>query len=111
MRTFLRHVATLKRCVVLGGRIDHAHHDGKARLALDETYAMDQAIQVARQLTSDEDTLIVVTADHSHAFTTGGYTSRGLDILGQDSDEYLKLSLSLKQCSPNPSPRPPLKGS
>lgn len=68
---------------MLGGKIDHAHHAGKARLALDETWAMDQAVHAALEMTSRDDTLIVVTADHSHSFTTGGYTSRGNDIVGR----------------------------
>ena len=43
---------------------------------------MDQAVRVAKELTNDEDTLIIVTADHSHSMTSSGYTSRGNDILG-----------------------------
>ena len=68
-----------------GSRIDHAHHEGRARVALDETVAFDEAVRVAKEMTSDSDTLIVVTADHSHAFTSGSYSSRGNDILGNSS--------------------------
>ena len=69
----------------VGGKIDHGHHDGRARQALDETWAMDEAVKVAVEMTNEEDTLIVVTSDHSHSFTTGGYVSRGNDILGSSS--------------------------
>lgn len=53
-----------------------------ARLALQEVLEMDAAIQVALNETSRSDTLIMVTADHSHAFTLNGYAKRGNDILG-----------------------------
>jgi len=67
---------------VEGGRIDHAHHDTKARRALAETVQFDEAVRRARRLTSEEDTLIVVTADHSHVMAIQGYPVRGKDILG-----------------------------
>lgn len=44
---------------------------------------MDQAIGKAGTMTSLEDTLTVVTADHSHVFTFGGYTPRGNSIFGR----------------------------
>ncbi|XP_065082231.1 alkaline phosphatase-like [Ochlerotatus camptorhynchus] len=67
---------------VEGGLIDLAHHDTRARIALDETAEFSMAIERARKLTSDEDTLIVVSSDHSHTMTYNGYTKRGQDILG-----------------------------
>uniref|UniRef100_A0A1I8PCT0 alkaline phosphatase n=1 Tax=Stomoxys calcitrans TaxID=35570 RepID=A0A1I8PCT0_STOCA len=70
-----------------GGEIDLAHHDTKARLALEETKQFSQAIALARAMTSEEDTLIVVTADHSHTFSVAGYQDRGSDIFSLvDSD-------------------------
>ncbi|ALC47777.1 CG10827 [Drosophila busckii] len=66
-----------------GGRIDQAHHENQARMALDETIEFSKAIQAARELTSESDTLIVVTADHSHAFSYGGYGYRGNDVFGK----------------------------
>lgn len=67
---------------VEGGRIDHAHHDSLARLALDETVEFSKAIQKAKDITSEEDTLIVVSSDHAHTMSVAGYPSRGNDILG-----------------------------
>ncbi|XP_051550071.1 alkaline phosphatase, intestinal, tandem duplicate 1 [Myxocyprinus asiaticus] len=67
---------------VEGGRIDHGHHDGVAKLALTETVMFDRAIQRASELTSESETLTVVTADHSHVFTFGGNTPRGNPIFG-----------------------------
>ncbi|XP_035440164.2 membrane-bound alkaline phosphatase isoform X1 [Spodoptera frugiperda] len=67
---------------VEGGRIDHAHHDSLAHLALDETVEYSKAVKKARSLTSEEDTLIVVSSDHAHTMTVAGYPSRGNDILG-----------------------------
>ncbi|NWT05319.1 PPBT protein, partial [Mionectes macconnelli] len=65
-----------------GGRIDHGHHEGKAKQALHEAVELDRAIGLATRLTSARDTLSVVTADHSHVFTFGGYTPRGNPIFG-----------------------------
>ncbi len=68
--------------MVEGGRIDHAHHAGNARRALGETIELSNAVRVARELTNADETLIVVTADHSHTFTISGYPKRGNPILG-----------------------------
>lgn len=67
--------------MVEGGRIDHAHHGGFAYGALTETIELARAVQKAALMTGD-DTLIVVTADHSHVFTMAGYPTRGNDIMG-----------------------------
>ena len=68
--------------MVEGGRIDHAHHDGRAGYALEEAVELARAVQYAVDNTNPEDTLIMVTADHSHVFTIAGYPQRGNDILG-----------------------------
>ncbi len=68
--------------MVEGGRIDHAHHAGNAGQALSETVAFDDAIRAALEMTSRDDTLIIVTADHSHTLTMSGYAERGTPILG-----------------------------
>ena len=69
--------------VVEGGRIDHAHHSGNAFRALTDTVAFSDAIRVATELTSDKDTLILVTADHAHTMSFVGYPQRGNPILGK----------------------------
>lgn len=66
------------------GRIDHAHHGGKAKRALHETIEFDGAIGRAAELTSELDTLTVVSADHSHVFAFGGNSPRGNPVLGKD---------------------------
>lgn len=66
-----------------GGRIDHGHHEGKAKQALHEAVEMDRAIGRAGLITSIYDTMTVVTADHSHMFNFGGYTPRGNTIFGE----------------------------
>lgn len=69
--------------MVEGGRIDHAHHQNHAHLALMEVVEFDRAIEKALGMVDLEDTLIIVTADHSHAMTFNGYPDRGNDILGK----------------------------
>jgi alkaline phosphatase len=44
---------------------------------------MADAVQVAMELTDEADTLILVTADHSHTLTISGYPRRGNPILGK----------------------------
>jgi alkaline phosphatase len=68
--------------LVEGGRIDHGHHASKAGYALIETQEFARAVQAALDMIDLEDTLVLVTADHSHVFTMGGYTTRGNPILG-----------------------------
>jgi alkaline phosphatase len=90
--------------LVEGGRIDHANHEGNAYRALDETVAMSRAVRAAAEMTSADDTLIVVTADHSHTLGFVGYPSRGNPILGKvrgrvneddDPDRYALDALGL----------------
>ena len=68
--------------MVESGRIDHAHHAGNAAGALEDTLAFADAVQAAVDSTDPEETLILVTADHSHVFTIAGYPKRGNPILG-----------------------------
>ena len=67
---------------VEGGRIDHAHHAGNAQRALVDTIEFAKAVKKAVEMTDPNETLIIVTADHSHTFTIAGYPHRGNDILG-----------------------------
>ena len=59
--------------------------------ALYETLAFEDAIQEAIDMTDEEDTLIIVTGDHSHAFDIQGYSYRGNDILGTINLAILSL--------------------
>lgn len=68
---------------VEGGRIDHAHHKNSALLAMAEVAAMDRAVKKAKELTNSQDTMILVTADHSHTFNINGYPVRGNKITGK----------------------------
>lgn len=67
---------------VEGGRIDHAHHAGNAKRALLDTIEFAKAVKTAYEMTDPDETLIIVTADHSHVFTIAGYPHRGNNILG-----------------------------
>ncbi|MEN8159281.1 MAG: alkaline phosphatase [Myxococcota bacterium] len=68
--------------MVEAGRIDHAHHANNAYRALTETIELARAVEAAQALTSRDDTLIVVTADHGHPLTLSGHPRRGNPILG-----------------------------
>jgi alkaline phosphatase len=81
--------------MVEAGRIDHGHHAGNAHRALTDTIALSEAVKVARELAADDDTLIIVTADHSHVFTLAGYPSRGNPILGKAAVDGVLLRDSL----------------
>ncbi|MBA6290314.1 alkaline phosphatase [Colwellia sp. MB3u-4] len=69
--------------MVEAGRIDHGHHAGSAHGALTDAIAFADAVQAAVDATNPEETLIIVTADHSHVFTMAGYPKRGNPILGK----------------------------
>ncbi|KAI4455923.1 alkaline phosphatase [Holotrichia oblita] len=82
---------------VEGGKIDLAHHSNLPRKALMETVEFSKAIQKAKDLTNEEDTLIVITSDHAHSLTMSGSAARGSDILGigiaaEDGIDYPALT-------------------
>ena len=68
--------------MVEGGRIDQAHHLGNAYRALQDTVELSNAVRAALAKVNLDDTLIIVTADHSHTMTIMGYPARGNNILG-----------------------------
>jgi len=67
--------------MVEAGRIDHANHYAQATRALSETVAMDRAVEEIVRRVGD-DTLVIVTADHSHTLSVSGYPGRRADITG-----------------------------
>ncbi|KAL7825345.1 hypothetical protein AOLI_G00325520 [Acnodon oligacanthus] len=69
--------------LVEGGRIDQGHHASRASMALHEAVALDNAVARALELTSEDETLTIVTADHSHSLSFNGYPFRGNSILGK----------------------------
>tara|TARA_R110001583_G_scaffold62241_4_gene183308 strand:+ start:3324 stop:5018 length:1695 start_codon:yes stop_codon:yes gene_type:complete len=69
--------------MVEAGRIDHGHHAGSAFNALHESIELSQAVARAQASTNPNETLIIVTSDHSHVFTMAGYPKRGNPILGK----------------------------
>ncbi|MGH9932389.1 MAG: alkaline phosphatase [Pyrinomonadaceae bacterium] len=68
--------------MVEAGRIDHGHHQSNAFRALTDTIELSNAVRTAVGKVNLDETLIVVTADHSHTLTMQGYTLRGNNILG-----------------------------
>ncbi len=68
--------------MVEAGRVDHAHHGGNARRALQDAIALSDAVEKALEMVDLNETMILVTADHSHVFTMAGYPERGNPILG-----------------------------
>nr|XP_039255969.1 alkaline phosphatase-like isoform X2 [Styela clava] len=61
---------------------DHGHHDSSAIEVLHDMVAFDDAVDKATEMTTELDTLIVVTADHSHTMSLGGYALRGTSVFG-----------------------------
>lgn len=69
--------------MVEAGRIDHGHHAGSAFNALTDTIEFSKTVQAVVDSVDMSETLIIVTADHSHVFTIAGYPKRGNPILGK----------------------------
>lgn len=69
--------------MVEAGRIDHAHHEGNAYRALSDTVALSDAVKKVLEKVDLNDTLVIVTADHSHTMTMAGYPVRGNPVLGK----------------------------
>lgn len=59
--------------MVESGRIDHGHHETRARLALEETMQFQDVVHFVRTQVDESETLIIVTADHSSTMSVSGY--------------------------------------
>lgn len=68
--------------MVEGGRIDHANHANQSRRMVGEVAAFSDAIAAVLAKVDLNETLVIVTADHSHGLTINGYPPRGNPILG-----------------------------
>ncbi|XP_028160306.1 membrane-bound alkaline phosphatase-like [Ostrinia furnacalis] len=96
---------------VESGRIDIGHHGNLVEYALDETIRMHDAVKVATELLLEEDTLIVVTADHAHVMSFSGYAFRGGDILGvSGSQDWHRMPYMTLSYANGPGARMQVKG-
>lgn len=70
--------------MVDNGLINIGHQRGHAKEALDETIALNNAIEKAVELTknNEHETLIIVTSDHAQSLVFTGYAPRNSSILG-----------------------------
>jgi alkaline phosphatase len=68
--------------MIEGGRIDHAHHASNPYRALKEAQMFSATVAEVLKTVNLDETLVLVTADHSHVLTIAGYPERGNDILG-----------------------------
>lgn len=68
--------------LIEGGRIDHGSHESNAYRTLSDGVAMNEAVKAVLRKVNVDETLIVVTGDHSHTLTISGYAKRGNPILG-----------------------------
>lgn len=66
-----------------GGNIDMSHHRGRAKTAINESSAFEDAVRLAATITDERDTLIIVTADHALTLSINGYQERGSEIFGK----------------------------
>jgi len=68
--------------MIEGGRIDHASHESNAYRTVSDGVALNEAVKRVLRKVDLNETLIVVTGDHSHTLTIAGYAKRGNPILG-----------------------------
>ncbi|ASM18480.1 TPA: alkaline phosphatase [Serratia marcescens] len=68
--------------LVEGGRVDHGSHNGNAYRTLSDAVALNEAVKTIVDKVDLDDTLVIVTGDHSHTLTIAGYAKRGNPILG-----------------------------
>lgn len=69
--------------MVEAGRIDHGHHATDGFHALTDAVELNNAVTTALELVDVSDTLVIVTSDHGHTTTFGGYAVRGNPMLGK----------------------------
>lgn len=68
--------------MVEGAKIDKAHHTNQAFYSLHDLLAFEKAIIKAQSMVNLKETLIIVTADHSHSFTHSGSSLMTDDVFG-----------------------------
>ena len=86
--------SNISNIIPTGGNIDRAHHQNQYRKSLEEAVEFERAVQTAVDMTDAEETLILVTADHSQPFTINGYTPRESDILGEIQELNINQKLN-----------------
>jgi alkaline phosphatase len=72
--------------MIEGGRVDHGSHASNAYRTLSDAVALNEAVKAVLRKVDLDETLIVVTGDHSHTLTIAGYAKRGNPILGISID-------------------------
>ena len=72
--------------LIEGGRVDHGSHAGNAFRTLSDAAALNEAVKTVLRKVNLDETLVVVTGDHSHTLTIAGYAKRGNPILGISVD-------------------------
>jgi alkaline phosphatase len=70
--------------LVEAGRIDHAYHAVDLHRAVTEGIALNDAVRAAAAMTDAEDTLIIVTSDHTDPLRPWGHGPRGAPVLEFD---------------------------
>ncbi|MBC7667156.1 alkaline phosphatase [Caulobacter sp. DWR2-3-1b2] len=73
--------------LVEGGKIDMGSHLNNAHRTLTETVEFSKAVQAALDKVNLDETLVIVTADHSHGLVISGYAARNAPILGLAGNE------------------------
>jgi len=68
--------------LIEGGRVDHGSHAGNAFRTMTDAVALNEAVKTVLRKVDLNETLIVVTGDHSHTLTIAGYAKRGNPLLG-----------------------------
>ena len=68
--------------MIEGGRIDHGSHANNAYRTLTDAVAFEESIKAVMARVNLDDTLVIVTADHSHTLSINGYPDRDANILG-----------------------------